>query len=73
MLIFLDFDGVLHPKGAGGQHFTRLPLLEAFLREPDMVKIKLVISSTWRQAYGLAKLRQFFAPDIGARIIGVTS
>ena len=69
MLLFLDFDGVLHPKGAGGLHFTRLPALEAFLREPAALDVRIVISSTWRHAYGLPKLRNFFSPDIAARII----
>lgn len=72
MLLFLDFDGVLHPKGAGGPRFTRLPLFEAFLREPAAQDVRLVISSTWRQAYGLPKLRQFFSTDIADRILGAT-
>jgi len=72
MHLFLDFDGVLHPKGSGQQHFTRLPLLEEFLRKPEHFPVKLVISSTWRHAYGLSKLRTFFSPDIAARIVGVT-
>lgn len=72
MLLFLDFDGVLHPKGAGQTHFTRLPLLESFLREPEFSQVQLVISSTWRHAYSMPKLRSFFSPDIGPRIIGGT-
>lgn len=72
MLLFLDFDGVLHPKGAGQIHFTKLPLLESFLRQPDLLPVQIVISSTWRQAYGIAKLRGFFSPDIASRIIGGT-
>lgn len=72
IVLFLDFDGVLHPKGAGGPRFTRPPLFEAFLREPAMVDMSIVISSTWRQAYALPKLRGFFAPDIATRIIGCT-
>jgi len=72
MHIFLDFDGVLHPKGAGQTHFTRLPLFEALMAEPCMATATIVISSTWRQAYTLEKLRQFFHPTIAPRIIGTT-
>jgi len=72
MLLFLDFDGVLHPKGAGNPRFTRLPLFQAFLREPAAQEVRLVISSTWRQAYELPQLRAFFDPDIASRIVGAT-
>ncbi len=72
MVLFLDFDGVLHPKGAGQTHFTRLPLLELFLRQNDLVPTRIVITSTWREAYSLPSLRSFFSPDIAARIAGIT-
>lgn len=71
-IIFLDFDGVLHPKGAGGPKFTRLALFESLLREPAVVDVAIVISSTWRQAYSLQALRKFFAPDTAVRIVGCT-
>jgi len=51
-VLFLDFDGVLHPQGGGaaGPRFSQLPLLEAWLREPDHARVGIVISSTWREA-----------------------
>ncbi|CAN7379902.1 HAD domain-containing protein [Variovorax sp. LjRoot178] len=75
MILFLDFDGVLHPEGEGhlpndGTDFCFLPRLEALLREFPHVRI--VISSMWRERYSLDELRTFFSPDIGARIIGTT-
>lgn len=75
MILFLDFDGVLHPEGEGhlpndGTDFCFLPRLEALLRDFPLVAI--VISSTWRQRLTLDQLRAFFSPDIAARIIGVT-
>ena len=44
MILFLDFDGVLHPEGEdhilnGGVDFCFLPRLEALLREFPHVKI----------------------------------
>ena len=52
LILFLDFDGVLHPEGEdhilnGGADFCFLPRLEALLREFPWVKI--VISSSWRE------------------------
>jgi hypothetical protein len=72
MVLFLDFDGVLYPTGATDTHFIRLPLLESFLRERAMANLRIVISSSWRQAFTLDMLRQMFAQDIGARVAGVT-
>ena len=73
-ILFLDFDGVLHPVGvhATGVPFVRLPLLEAMLREPRCAAIRIVVSSTWREAYSLTRLRSVFAPDLRARVIDIT-
>jgi hypothetical protein len=73
-ILFLDFDGVLHPVGgnADGNPFGQLPLLEALLREPALAEVKIVVSSTWREAYSMARLRQIFAPDMRGRVIDVT-
>ena len=71
-ILFLDIDGVLHSTGSDSTHFTKLPLLESFLREPATQDVLVVISSTWREAYSLNSLRNFFAADIGPRIIDCT-
>lgn len=73
-ILFLDFDGVLHPAGgaAADERFSRLPLLEALLREPEFQQVAVVIASTWREAYSLTSLARYFAEDIRPRIIGVT-
>jgi len=74
MIVFLDFDGVLHPEPcAGDELFCRLPLVEEVLR--DYPQVQLVISSAWRLAYRrrpISRLRQHFSPDIAGRIVGVT-
>lgn len=75
MILFLDFDGVLHPEGEGhlpsdGTDFCFLPRLEALLREFPHVRI--VISSMWRERLSHDELRALFAPDIAARIVGAT-
>lgn len=70
MLIFLDFDGVLHPRSPGKNLFCNLPRLEAVLREFDFVEV--VITSTWREDMSREQLRELFSPDLRFRIIDVT-
>lgn len=67
-ILFLDFDGVLHPDGVG--LFSKLALFEAYLlRMPD---VEVVISSTWREDHDLDALRCFFSANVRDKIIGVT-
>lgn len=73
MLIFLDFDGVLHPASEdilADQVFCHLPRFEAIMRDFPLVEI--VISSMWRYQFSLENLRARFSPDIAARIIDTT-
>lgn len=74
-ILFLDFDGVLHPQYVdmatpNDEVFCHLPLFESVMREFPLVQI--VISSTWRYNFSLEKLCTRFSPDIADRIIGVT-
>lgn len=73
-ILFLDFDGVLHPVGGVPmkQRLARLPLLEALLREPAQREVGIVISSTWRIVYTMAQLRSRFAPDMRERVLDRT-
>ena len=73
--LFLDFDGVLHPQYDGEPTpkevcFCHLPRFEAVMRRHPGVQI--VISSTWRQQFGMLQLRAFFSADIAHRIVGIT-
>lgn len=70
MILFLDFDGVLHPfikDRFDGPKFTKLALLEGWLR--DHAEINVVISSSWRDTMSVEKLQSFFSEDIRPRII----
>lgn len=73
MILFLDFDGVLHPEGDDhivndGTDFCLLPRLEALPREFPHVRI--VISSSWREQLHYETLLKPFSNDIRARILG---
>ncbi|SCK38050.1 hypothetical protein VAR608DRAFT_3529 [Variovorax sp. HW608] len=74
MILFLDFDGVLHLEGEGHlpveSPFCFLPRLEALLRE--FAEVRIVISSMWRERHTLDQLREFFSDDLRHRIVGVT-
>ncbi|RZI39826.1 hypothetical protein EGT07_26895 [Herbaspirillum sp. HC18] len=70
MILFLDFDGVLHPVDRRSGILSCLSELEAVLLE--FRNIEIVISSSWRTEYSLVQLRAMFSPDIAPRIIDVT-
>jgi len=72
MILFLDFDGVLHPEPCYDDRnlFCRRAQFENILR--DFPNVEIVISSSWRDTRTLEELRTFFSDDIGKRIIGVT-
>lgn len=69
-LIFLDFDGVLHPTHfAGETPFSRAPLLEETLLQ---FSPKIVVSSSWRFTHNLEKLQKTLPSFITALVIGAT-
>jgi HAD domain in Swiss Army Knife RNA repair proteins len=80
MILFLDFDGVLHPEyipsmtpgrfRANPDHFSMLPAFEAVLRE--FTSLQVVISSTWRLQRSLDELKAVFSEELQHRIVGIT-
>ena len=71
MILFLDFDGVLHAASnhANSQEqFKRLPLLENWLRAH--LDVDIVISSSWREDLEFEALVQLFSEDLRHRVIG---
>ena len=67
-IIFLDFDGVLHPDGIG--LFSQLGVFEeCVLRMKD---VEIVISSSWRETDTLDQLRSHFTHLLQERIVGIT-
>lgn len=75
MILFLDFDGVLHPRpiiGRSGEAdlFCSQHLLEDVLRKVPQVEV--VISSSWREQHPLDEIREHFAEDLRDRIVGMT-
>lgn len=71
MLLFLDFDGVMHPTGRNRIPFEHLDAFESILRCHPYVHV--VISSSWREVHDFEHMREgYFATDIQDRIVGAT-
>lgn len=80
IVIFLDFDGVLHKFGedALDDEFRLLPnpnlfcwrgiLAEALRPWPE---VKIVISSDWARLFSDENLARLIGPELGERMIGV--
>jgi hypothetical protein len=68
-VLFLDFDGVLHPVGVpeGPLCFSGM---ETFVRLLELLPdVEVVLSTSWRQSHGLEACLEFFPESIRARIV----
>lgn len=76
MILFLDFDGVVHPEPSKAEHaFCRMPLLEEILL--DFPDVEIVVSSAWRLDWkieheSVAGLLDHFTFLLRNRVVGVT-
>jgi hypothetical protein len=83
-VLYLDFDGVLHPgevwyeygmreprlRTPGHKLFESVPVLEdAIAPYPDL---KIVLSTTWVQTVGFEKARDRLSEALQPRVIGAT-
>ena len=68
-VLFLDFDGVLHPTTHGSALLSQLPLLESALEGCDYT---MVISSSWRFHLEMEDLKKHFSSSVRDKIVGVT-
>lgn len=71
MILFLDFDGVLHPDPcpAGARLFEHAPRLEQALAPFD---VDIVLSTSWRSLAPLEVLAARLPPALAARVVGTT-
>ena len=81
MIIFLDFDGVLHPDAvvkpakkpialcAPGQLMMHSPILESILNPFD---VSIVLSTSWVRSLGFSKTLKKMSPSLAGRVIGAT-
>jgi DNA-binding transcriptional LysR family regulator len=73
-IIFLDFDGVLHPEIGDAEPFCCRSLFWAFLRQRPQIDV--VFSTSWREFHVQEELVQFVTQgggeDLVSRFIGST-
>lgn len=84
-LLYLDFDGVLHPsevfhqpghgpamaeRFAGHKLFEHVEALNELLAPHPSVH--LVLSTSWVQAYGIESAASYLPPELRVRIVGAT-
>jgi hypothetical protein len=68
-VLFLDFDGVLHPaQGNLVPEFAHAPRLAGILADTDCA---VVISSTWRDHLSLEEIRALLPTNLRERVVGV--
>jgi hypothetical protein len=67
-ILFLDFDGVLHPDGVGT--FSKLSDFEQCVIE--MTELEIIISSSWRETHSFEKLKNIFPDSLREKIVGIT-
>ena len=79
-VLFLDFDGVLHPAGVPtiNSDGEFVPDERLFLWRADLEgelrahpELRIVISSDWRKYHAEEELAAFLGRDLGQRIVGV--
>ena len=69
-ILFLDFDGVLHPLNSEKENlFCKVHYLEKAL---EGASCKIVITSNWRLTYSTQKMRKLLPRKIGKLVIGAT-
>lgn len=82
VILFLDFDGVLHPDAvyrrldgrielrASGELFMWAPLLEEILE--DYPELRIVLSTSWVRVLGFRRARERLPAKLAERVIGAT-
>ncbi|WP_172200563.1 HAD domain-containing protein [Niveibacterium sp. COAC-50] len=81
MILFLDFDGVLHPGEVylrngtpeldeQGELFMWAPILEEILA--DFPAVRVVLSTTWVVHLGFERTRKHLPATLQRRVIGAT-
>lgn len=81
MILFLDFDGVLHPdlaylvKGrptlkGDGQLFMWAPLLSEVLH--DFPHVQIVLSTSWARELSFSRARRWLPDSLRSRVIAAT-
>ncbi len=70
MILFLDFDGVLHPDPCPAERlFEHAKVVSAVVAS---FRLQIVLSTSWRSVHPLATLKAQLPPALATRVVGVT-
>lgn len=71
-VLFLDFDGVLHPEDS--RQTGMFVHMDAFANvvRAHLDTVDIVISSSWRESFAFVQLLEFFPEDIQDNVVGMT-
>lgn len=86
MILFLDFDGVMHPDCVFRNRVTNEPEIQSpvkaeqlFMFAPvlvDLLKphpdVKIVLSTNWVPVYGISKALSYLPVELAGKVIGAT-
>lgn len=73
-ILYLEFGGGLHAEGTAtlrAASSSSCPL-EALLRQPACADMAMMISSSWRESFALARLRWHLSAGLRERVVDVT-
>ncbi|HUN90716.1 MAG TPA: HAD domain-containing protein [Burkholderiaceae bacterium] len=72
MILFLDFDGVLHPDPCMEPRrlFEHAPRLAQTLS--GFAEVEIVLSTAWRNLMSFDQLQALLPEEVAARVIGIT-
>ena len=63
-IVFLDFDGVLHPTSASEHEKFRPEAIQTVNRILDELEANIVLSTAWRMDFGIEKFNKWFKDRI---------
>lgn len=83
MIIFLDFDGVLHADDvyrtksgislkSGGKLFEHASVLAEAIEHFSIDKVEIVLSTSWVRELGFERAKKYLPPALQRRVIGAT-
>jgi hypothetical protein len=71
-LLFLDFDGVLHPNfSRASEYFNRVDILMGALGE-EIQGLEVVVSSSWRFHYPIKEILSRLPNELKSLVVGFT-
>lgn len=69
-ILFLDFDGVLHPEVFGAKEFSCAQFLEEALQPLPLIQI--ILSTSWKYDHSFSEMCDALPEGLRSRVVGQT-